>query len=51
MDKRSLLSNFYRAEISALIDKTNDVVLLDLIHRLLTKEASMSQEEKKNAKN
>lgn len=40
MDKNTLLKEFYKAQIVAQIEATNDIALLDLIHRLLTVEAN-----------
>lgn len=38
MDKQTLLKEFYRAQINALIDGAQDMALLELIYKLLLNE-------------
>ena len=48
MDKQTVLKEYYRAQINALIDGVKDAALLELIYKLLIHEQT---EEKKNVKN
>ena len=48
MDKQTILKEYYRAQINALIDSVKDTALLELIYKLLLNEQT---EEKENAKN
>ena len=38
MDKQTILAEFYRAQISALVERTKDTALLDYIYKLLIRE-------------
>jgi methionine synthase I (cobalamin-dependent) len=38
MDKQTILKEYYRAQINALIDGTKDIALLELIYKLLLNE-------------
>ena len=40
MTKQEILLAFYQAQIAALVEKCNDVDLLDLIHKLLKNESN-----------
>ena len=48
MDKQTILKEYYRAQINALIDSVKDTALLELIYKLLLNEQT---EEKENVKN
>lgn len=39
MDKQTILTEFYRAQIAALVERTRDLALLDYIYKLLLKES------------
>lgn len=38
MDKQTYLKAFYTSQIAQLIERVNDLALLDLIYKLLTQE-------------
>lgn len=38
MDKQTVLKEYYRAQINALIDSVKDIALLELIYKLLLNE-------------
>lgn len=38
MDKQTVLTEFYRSQISVLVEQTADPALLDFIYKLLLKE-------------
>lgn len=48
MDRQTILKEYYRAQISALLDSAKDTALLELIYKLLIHEQT---EEKENVKN
>lgn len=45
MDKQTILKEYYRAQINALIDSAKDTALLELIYKLLLNE---DNEQKQN---
>ena len=46
MDKQTLLKEYYRAQINAVIDSVEDTAPLELIYKLLLNEKGEKQNEK-----
>lgn len=47
MDKQTILKEYYRAQINALIDSAKDTALLELIYKLLLNEQKENENENK----
>lgn len=48
MDKQTILKEYYRAQINALIDSVKDTALLELIYKLLLNEQKENENNVKN---
>lgn len=50
MEKEKILKEYYISRITALVERCNDVDLLDLVYRLLEKEAETKTVKRKTQK-